>query len=86
MLIKNFFNFNNVTFPVQKRTMQKIEKQNNVSTNVFVYEDETPYGIYTSKQTFEKQVDLVLLSNSKNFHYFLIKGFIRFITNKTKHH
>ena len=49
----------------------KIEKQNNISINVSRYEDETPYHIYTSKQTFEKHVDLVLLSNSKNSYYVL---------------
>ena len=58
----------------------------NTSIDVFGYEDETPYRIYTSKQTFEKHVDLLLLSDCKNSHFVLITDFNRFMTNKTKHH
>ena len=54
--------------------------------NVFAYEDETPYCIYNFKKTFEKHIDLLLLSNFKNSHYVLIKDLDRFMTNKIKHH
>ena len=37
------------------------------------------------KHDFEKHVDLLQLSNSKNSEYILIKNFNRFMTNKTKH-
>ena len=67
-------------FPVHKKGYVKIEKQNNISINVFDYENETPYCIYTLKQTFEKYVDLLVLSNSKNSHYVLIKNFPRSMT------
>ena len=63
----------------------KIEKQDNISINPFCYEDETPYSIYTAKQTFEKHVDLLQLSNLENFNYVFIKDFNRFMSNK-KHH
>ena len=53
---------------------------------MFGYLDKTPYRIYTSKQTFEKHVDLSLLSNSQNSHYVLITDFDRFMSKKTKHH
>ena len=45
---------------------------------VFCYEDETPYiyRIYTSKQTFEEHVDLLLLANSKHSHYVLINSLV----------
>ena len=46
--------FKIVKFPAHKKAYVKIQKQNNTSINVFGYEDETPYHIYTSKQTFEK--------------------------------
>ena len=45
---------------------------------MFVYKDKTPYCIYTSKQTFEKHVHLLHLSNFKNSHYVLIKDFESF--------
>ena len=57
----------------------------NISLNLSYYEDEKPYRAYTSRQTFEKHIDLLLLSNSKNLHYDLIKDFNRFMTKKTKH-
>ena len=44
------------------------------------------YAVFIFKKTFEKHVDLLLLLNTKNLHYVLIKGFNRFMTNKTKHH
>ena len=53
---------------------------------MFDYEDKTPYRTYTSKKTFEKQFDLILLSNSKNSNYVLINNFDGFMTKKTKHH
>ena len=60
----------------------KIEKQGNISINPFCYEDETPYRIYTAKQTFEKHVDLLQLSNLENSNYVFIKDFNRFMSNK----
>ena len=60
-------NFKSVQFPVHKKGYTKIEKQNNISINMFGYEDKTPYCIYTSKQIFKKYVDLVLLCFNKSF-------------------
>ena len=53
---------------------------------MFGYEDKRPYHIQTSKQNFEKHVDLLQLSNSKISCYLLIKIFDRFMINKTRHH
>ena len=36
------------------------------------------------KETFEKHVDLLLLSNPKDSHYVSVKCFDRFMTNKAK--
>ena len=79
-------NFKCVKFPVHKKCYEKIDKQNDISINIFGYQDETPYRTYNSKQTFEKHVDLLLMLNSKNSHLVLTKCFNRFLTNKTKHH
>ena len=43
-------------FPARKKAFVKIQKQNNTSINVFGCEDETPYHIYTSKQTNRKNI------------------------------
>ena len=53
---------------------------------MFGYEHKAPYCIYTSKQTFEKHIDLLLSLNSKNSRHVLIKDSDTFMTNKTKHH
>ena len=53
---------------------------------MFGYENKTSYCIYTSKETSEKHIDLLILLNTRNLHYILIKYFNRFMTNKTKHH
>ena len=50
-----------------KKDYAKILKQYNTSIIVFGYEDKTLYRIFTLKQTFEKYIDLLLLSNSKRF-------------------
>lgn len=74
-----------IKFPAHKRDYAKIERENNVAINVFSNEDEMSYHIYSPKQSFEKHVNLLLLSNYKNSHYVLIEDFDRFMTNKTKH-
>ena len=48
--------FKAITLPVHERDYAGIEKANNIFINVFSYEDETPYCIYTSNQTFEQFV------------------------------
>ena len=61
----------------------KYRKEINIYFNVIGYENERPYHIDTSKQTFEKGIDLLLLSISKCF---LIKDFNRFMIKKAKYH
>ena len=80
-------NYKNVNFPVYKKEYSKIEKQNNISISMFSYQKKkTLYRIYTSKQTFEKHIDLLLISNVKKLYHVLIKDFNRFTTNKINHH
>ena len=58
-----------------KKDYTKILKQYNTSIIVFGYEDKTPYCIFTLKQTFEKYIDLLLLSILKDLNYVSIKDF-----------
>ena len=76
-------NFKNFLFT---NKTAKIEKQNNLSINVFGYQNKTSCHIYTLKQTFEKRPDLLLISNTNNTRYVLIKDFNRFRTSQTKRH
>ena len=56
----------------RRKAFEKIEKQINISINVFDYKSKTPH------------VDLLLISNTKNSNCALIKNFNRFMTNRTK--
>ena len=39
-----------------KKAMKKIENQNNTPINVFGYDDERPYHIYTLKETLKHPI------------------------------
>lgn len=43
--------YEGVDFPVSVKDYNKIEVQNNITVNVFGYEDKQFYPIYVSKQT-----------------------------------
>ena len=81
----NELNYEGVTFPVAIKQYNKIEKQNNIRINVFGYEDKQPFPIYISKEKFEDQMDLLLITEGKNKHYVLINDFNKFMYNQTLH-
>ena len=64
--------------------MNKVEKQNNIRINVFGYEDGQPFPINISKETFEDQMNLLLITKDEKNSYVLIKDFNAFmyITNR----
>ena len=78
-------NYQDVEFPVAIRHYGKIEKQNSINVNVFGYEDKQFYPIRVSKQTDEKVLNLLLITDGEKQHYILIKDFNRMMYHKTKH-
>ena len=78
-------NYQDVEFPVAIRHYGKIEKQNSINVNVFGYEDKQFYPIRVSKQTNEKVLNLLLITDGEKQHYILIKDFNRMMYHKTKH-
>ena len=69
-----------IVFPVSQKQYNKIEKQNSIRINVFGNENEQPYLIHISKETFEDQMNLLLLiTEYEKKHYILIKDFDKFI-------
>ena len=67
MLIKKFQNkliLKMKNFLFIKKDYAEIEKQNNISIDIFRYKYKGLYRIYTSKQTCEKHAHFVLLLNS----------------------
>ena len=71
-------------FPVQEKDFNKIEIKNNISINVFGYDNRLAFPIYISDQKFEDQMDLLLLIDNDKSHYVYIKDFDRFMFHKTK--
>ena len=78
-------NYDGVEFPVSQRHYNKVEKQNSIRINVFGYEDGQPFPINISKETFEDQMNLLLITKDEKKHYVLIKDFNAFIYNQSKH-
>ena len=78
-------NYSNIEFPISQKQYNKIEKQNNINIKVFGYEEKQPDPIYISKQKFEDQMNLLLITEGDNRHYVLIKDFNKFMYNQTKH-
>ena len=77
--------YTNIEFPVSQKHYNKIEKQNSIRINVFGYEKVQPFPIHISKEKFEDQMNLLLITKDEKKHYVLIKDFNTFIYNQSKH-
>ena len=81
----NEMNYEGIEFPVSQKHYNKVEKQNSIRINVFGYEDGQPFPINISKETFEDQMNLLLITKDEKKHYVLIKDFNVFMYNQLKH-
>ena len=81
----NELNYDGLDFPLSQKHYNKVEKQNNIRINVFGYEKGQPFPIHISKETFEDQMNLLLITEDEKKHYVLIKDFNAFMYNQTKH-
>ena len=73
-----------ITYPVAVKDVPKFEKQNDISVNVFGYEDGY-YPLYISRDQKEKLVNLLLLEDKGKTHYCLIKNLNEMLHSQTKH-
>ena len=71
-------------FPVKEKDFDKIEVQNNISINVFGYENKLVFPIYISNKKIKDSMDLLLLIKDNKSHYVYMKDFNRFIFKKMK--
>ena len=81
----NELNYEGIEFPVSQKHYNEIERQNDIRINVFGYEKGQPFPIHISKEIFEDQMNLLLITEDKKKHYVLIKDFNAFMYNQTKH-
>ena len=77
-------NYDGIEFPVEEKDFNKIEIQNNISINVFGYENKLVFPIYISSKKFRDSMDLLLLIEDNRSHYVYIKDFNRLMFHKTK--
>ena len=78
-------NYDGIQFPVSIKQIPKIERQNDISINVFGYENKTVFPLYVSQNVFETTLDLLFITRDKNQHYVWIKDFNRFMYNQNQH-
>ena len=71
----NELNYDGINFPLSQKHYNKVEKQNSIRINVFGYENGQPFPINISKETFEDQMNLLLITKDEKKHYVLIKDF-----------
>ena len=83
-------NYEGIEFPVEEKDSSKIEVQNNICINVFVYENELVFPIFISEPKFEDSTDLLLMDllllidDDDKSHYVYIKDFNTFMFHKAK--
>ena len=81
----NELKYDGINFPLSQKHYNKVEKQNSIRINVFGYEDGQPFPIHISKETFEDQMNLLLITKDEKKQYVLIKDFNAFMYNQSKH-
>ena len=83
---KDKLDMRGVTFPTPIAQIGTIEKNNNLSINVFGYdEDDKVYPLRISSQIREKHVNVLYITNEETSHYCWIREFSRLMGNRTKH-
>ena len=80
-----YLDYSGIELPVTTKQYNKIEKQNEININVFGYENKQPYPIHVSKEKYNNQMNLLLITEDDKKHYVLIKDFNSFMYNQTKH-
>ena len=83
------FNLNGMEFPCGFRDIDKFEKNNKISINLFGYDEKTNdidiLRVSKEKQN-EKHVDLLLINNENGKHYCLIKNLERLVSKQVSNH
>lgn len=77
---EDVLNFEGIDYPVSLSKVEKFEKQNLLSINVFGYEDGQVFPLYLSKmENNYKEINLLYLSDEDNSHYCWIQNISRFL-------
>ena len=85
--------FSNIEFPVKIKDVPLFEKQNNLTVNVYSFDDEKNdlYPVHVSQnapigdRSQNRHVDLFLMIEEEHSHYCYINDFSKLMAHKTKH-
>lgn len=77
--------FTGISFPVKVADITKFEKQNDLSINVFGYENGEIYPLYLTKERDVRHADLLILNSSDKSHNCWIKNFNRLMGDQHSH-
>ena len=80
----NDLDYAGIGFPVDKAGFSRIQTNNNISINVYCYENKLTFPIYISDQEFENSMELLLLTDENKSHQVYNKDFDRFMFQKAK--
>lgn len=82
-------NFDGIQFPVKLKDMTKVEKQNNISINVFGLEynkntkkNDIVGPLYFTKSRKQTHVNLLYIANGSNGHYCFIRNMSRLVSRQ----
>ena len=80
-------NLNNIKVPVSIKDIPKIEKDHSISINIYGHTKGSFTVIRTTREKFDKHVDLLYTSDDETEHYVWIKNFNRLMAriNKNDH-
>ena len=81
---ENELNMEGITYPVAVKGVTKFEKQNNISINVYRYEDGY-YPLYISGDQKERHVNVLTLEEKGKMHYCLIKNLNGMLHSRNKY-
>ena len=76
--------YSGVTFPVSYKDYNKIEKQNQINVYVYGYSSFI-YPIYTSKEKYDNDLEVLYIEEGEKGHYVLIQNFNRLMYSFTKY-
>ena len=79
------FNLNGINFPCGFTDIDKFEKNNNISIDVFSYDEEEIFPLRVSRYT-DIHVNILLIENDGNKHYCLIKNMSRLFSSQVNSH
>lgn len=76
-------NWEGIVWPMKLKDINKFEKMNNISVNVFGLNGTEVYPLRPSKFNHETEIDLLLIHDDEKQHYCLIKDMSRLLSAQT---